>query len=37
MAAIANLVRATMAHPIGRRQPVRSFSRIVGWQLRSRL
>jgi len=37
MAEIAALVRATMTHPIGRRQPIRSFSRIVGWQLRSRL
>ena len=37
MAAVVNLVRATMAHPLGRRQPLRSFSRIVGWQLRSRL
>ena len=37
MGAIANLVRATMAHPVGRRQPIRSMARIVGWQLRSRL
>jgi len=37
MAAVANLVRATLAHPLGRRQPIRSLSRILGWQLRSRL
>lgn len=37
MRAIANLVRATMAHPIAGRQPLRSFSRIVRWQVRSRL
>ena len=37
MTAVANLVRATFAHPIGRRQPIRALSRIVGWQLRSRL
>lgn len=37
MAAVVNLVRATMAHPVGRRQPIRSMARIVGWQVRSRL
>ena len=37
IAALGNLVRATMAHPIGRRQPIRSMARIVAWQLRSRM
>lgn len=36
IAALGHLVRATMAHPIGRRQPISSMARIVGWQLRSR-
>ncbi len=37
MAAVASLVRATMAHPLGGRQPLRSLSRIASWQIRSRL
>lgn len=37
VSALGSLFRATMAHPIGRRQPVRSMARIVGWQVRSRL
>jgi FkbM family methyltransferase len=37
IAGIANLLRYTMVHPLGRKQPIRSLARIVQWQVKSRV
>lgn len=37
MSAVSDLLGYAMKHPVGRRTPVRTVSRILNWQLKSRL